>query len=522
MSPPFDLAATSAAATELKSKLAQSNHQPCKRRFAGVRVPVRWLLAVSLWLSPAFHSLSGSLPVRERILRVERGLLPPFSVQGQPLQTMNIADGMKFYQVPGVSVAVINEGKIEWAKGYGVLEAGSNKPVQEETLFQAASISKPVAAMAALALVDRGQLALDEDVNLKLTSWKVPENDFTKLEKVTLRRLLSHNAGLTVHGFPGYAADEPLPTLRAVLDGAKPANTAAILPDIIPGTTCRYSGGGYCVVQQLLIDVTGKTFPFVLRELVFRPLHMNHSSFDQPLPSAKCAFAAVGHTSNGEPIKGKWHVYPEMAAAGLWTTPSDLARFAIELQKCRVGKSRRVLSTPMAQQMLTVQIADAGLGIFLSGSGQMWRFSHNGANEGFRATMVAYAESGCGAVVMANSDSGADLNQAILRSIARAYGWPDYRPKLRSVVAVDPGVYAAYAGDYRISPDLLLRVTREDGKLFAQATKQPKVQLHPDSKTRFFVAEAEVQMTFVPDDKGYVDEVVLNVAGLDVKAKRVK
>jgi hypothetical protein len=232
--------------------------------------------------------------------------------------------------------------------------------------------------------------------------------------------------------------------------------------------------------------------------------------------------AAVGHTSTGEPIKGKWHIYPEMAAAGLWTTPSDLARFAIELQKCRVGKSKRVLSTHMAQQMLTAQIGDAGLGVFLAGSGQMWRFSHGGANEGFRAMMVAYAESGCGAVVMANSDSGADLYQAILRSIAEEYGWPDYRPKVRSVVAVDPKVYALYAGHYQISPDLLLTVTTEEGKLFAQATKQPKVQLHPDSKTRFFVTEAEVQMTFFPDDKGDVSEVVVSVDGQELKAKRIR
>jgi CubicO group peptidase (beta-lactamase class C family) len=241
------------------------------------------------------------------------------------------------------------------------LEAGSDKPVNAETLFQAASISKPVAAMAALALVGRGKLALDEDVNRKLVSWKVPENDFTKEEKVTLRRLLSHSAGLTVHGFPGYAADEPVPTLRAVLDGAKPANTKAILPDMTPGSSWRYSGGGYCVVQQLLMDVTGKPFPLLLQEMVLGPLGMNHSSYEQPLPSAKCGLAAVGHTSTGQPIKGKWHIYPEMAAAGLWTTPSDLARFAIELQKCRIGKSKRVLSTRMAQQMLTAQIGDAGL-----------------------------------------------------------------------------------------------------------------------------------------------------------------
>ena len=477
---------------------------------------------VGFLLPSASNTLAGSVKVEERILRVEQGLLPAVAIRSEPPQTMSITEGMKFHRVPGVSVAVINKGKVEWARGYGVLEAGGDRPVTPETLFQAASISKPVAAMAALAWVQRGALVLDEDVNCKLFSWKVPENDFTKKEKVTLRRLLSHSAGLTVSGFPGYAADEPIPTLRAVLDGVKPANTDPIRPDLTPGSEWRYSGGGYCVVQQLLMDITGKSFPVLLQEGVLGPLGMRHSSYEQPLPSVKWGLAAAGHTSNGQPIKGKWHIYPEMAAAGLWTTPSDLARFAVELQKCRVGKSRRVLSTSMARQMLTPQIGDDGLGIFLRGSGETWRFSHGGANAGFRAMLVAYAESGCGAVVMANSDSGDDLNEAILRSIANEYGWPDYRPKVRAVATVDPLVYAQYAGRYKINPELLLSVTTEEGKLYVQATDQPKVQLHPESKTKFFVTEAEVHITFFPDEKGDVSEVVVNVNGQDVKAKRIR
>ena len=198
--------------------------------------------------------------------------------------------------------------------------------------------------MAALALVQRGKLSLDENVNSRLVSWKIPDNESTKDQKVTLRRLLSHNAGLTVHGFPGYSADDPIPTLVEVLNGAKPANTKPILPDTIPGTELRYSGGGYCVLQQLMMDVTAKPFPDILQDIVLGPLRMSHSSYIQPLPSSRAGSAAVAHNSRGEPIKGKWHTYPEMAAAGLWTTPSDLARFAIELQKCRTGKSSRVLT----------------------------------------------------------------------------------------------------------------------------------------------------------------------------------
>jgi CubicO group peptidase (beta-lactamase class C family) len=339
---------------------------------------------------------------------------------------------------------------------------------------------------------------------------------------VTLRRLLSHTAGLTVHGFPGYATDEAIPSLRAVLNGKKPANTVAIRVDKVPGSGWRYSGGGYCVVQQLMIDITGKPFPSQLKETVLQPLGMNQSTYEQPLPATRRGVAATGHTADSRPVRGRWHVYPEMAAAGLWTTPSDLARFAIELAESHSGKSNRALSRRAAEQMVTPQMGDAGLGIFVNGSGQSLRFSHGGANEGFRAMMVVYAETGRGAVVMVNSDNGADLYNAILRSIAREYEWPDFQPKLRAVVSVDAAACASYVGRYQISPDMVLAITLEEGKLFAQATGQPKIQLHPDSKTRFFITEGEVEMTFLPGDRGKVDEVIVNMNRQEIKAKRLK
>lgn len=199
------------------------------------------------------------------------------------------------------------------------------------TLFQAGSISKPVAALAALRLVEQGKLSLDEDVNAKLVSWKVPGNEFTKEQKVTLRRLLTHSAGLTVHGFPGYAAGAQVPTLVQVLNGEKPANTPAIRVDTVPGRLWRYSGGGYTIMQQLLIDVTQKSFPELMRQLVLEPAGMKHSTYEQPLPPARAGEAATAHDANGQPVKGQFHTYPEMAAAGLWTTPTDLALLAIEL-----------------------------------------------------------------------------------------------------------------------------------------------------------------------------------------------
>jgi CubicO group peptidase (beta-lactamase class C family) len=263
---------------------------------------------------------------------------------------------MQLYKVPGISVAVVDNFKIAWAKGYGVAEAGSSTPVTAHTLFQAASISKPVAAAGTLSLVEQGKLSLDQNVNQRLKSWQVPDNEFTQKEKVTLRRILSHSAGLTVHGFPGYEVGTPIPTLVQIFNGEPPANNPPIRVDIVPGTKYRYSGGGVAIEQQLVIDVTGKPFPQFMRETVLDKIGMTDSTYEQPLPAARAAMAATATRSDGKSIPGKWHVYPEIAAAGLWTTPTDLAKFGIEIALSKQGKANHVISQSMARQMLTPQM----------------------------------------------------------------------------------------------------------------------------------------------------------------------
>jgi len=367
--------------------------------------------------------------LEQRIQRVESGLMPANIAKGETAPKWTIKDRMAHYNVVGVSVAVIDNYAIHWAKGYGRMAKDSERQVTTDTLFQAGSISKPVAATAALHLVEAGKLSLDEDVNRKLKTWHVPENDFTREQKVTLRRILSHSAGLTVHGFPGYTVNETVPSLVDILDGRKPANTPAIRVDLVPGSTERYSGGGYTIMQLLLTDVTGESFPQLLKNLVLDKIGMQHSTYQQPLPADWAANAASGYRDKGDPVPGKWHVYPEMAAAGLWTTASDLARFAIEIQKSREGRANHVLSRDMTNQMLTRQIDGAGLGLMLNGSGNAQRFGHNGADEGFQALMVSTLDSGKGAVVMVNSDNGVRLAEEIVLSIAAEYGWPDYKPR---------------------------------------------------------------------------------------------
>lgn len=366
--------------------------------------------------------LTLPLGAQQRIERIEANVVDlPMGDKEPPLR-LDLAKLMEVYKVPGLSVAVIDNFKIVWAKGYGVLEAGSSKPVTARTLFQAGSISKPVAATGALALVEQGKLALDEDVNLKLKTWKVPENEFTKTEKVTLRRLMSHSGGLTVHGFPGYDVGEPLPTLVQIFNGGKPANTPPIRVDIVPGATERYSGGGVTIEQQLMMDVSGKPFPALMRQLVLDRIGMADSSYEQPLPPARAAMTAAGTRIDGKTVHGRWHIYPEMAAAGLWTTPTDLSKFAIEIALSKQGKSNRVLSEKMTRQMLTPVIDEAGLGFFLE-KDHPGQFGHGGADEGFQALLTMNADLGQGLAIMANSDNGIAVGEFVERAVAKEYGW---------------------------------------------------------------------------------------------------
>jgi CubicO group peptidase (beta-lactamase class C family) len=357
-----------------------------------------------------------------RLQRVEAVAAEIPGEAGQGTIRLSLAELMKTYNVPGLSIAVIENYKIVDTKAYGVTVTGSNEQVTTRTLFQAGSISKPVAATGALSLVEKGKLSLDEDVNQKLTSWKIPENEFTKTEKVTLRRLMSHTAGLTVHGFPGYNVDKPRPTLVQIFNGEKPANTAPIRVDVVPGTLEPYSGGGVTIEQQLMMDVTGKPFPSLMRELVLDKIGMADSSYEQPLPPARAAMTACGTYPDGKPVHGKWHIYPEMAAAGLWTTPTDLAKFAIEIALSKQGKSNRVLSEKLTQEMLTPVKEEAGLGFFLE-KANPGEFGHNGAGEGFQALLEMNADTGNGVAMLANSDNGLSVMDAVLRRVAREYAW---------------------------------------------------------------------------------------------------
>ena len=458
--------------------------------------------------------------ISQRITSVENSLLPPVIIQDEPAPEMTLAVRMQHYKIPGVSIAVINNGEIEWARGYGICDKDNNISVTKTTLFQAASISKPVAAMAALSLVQEGKLALDEDVNDKLKSWKVPENEYTTEQKVTLCGLLSHTAGITVPGFPGYPANQSIPTLLQVLEGIEPANSEPIRVDITPRSQWRYSGGGYTILQQLLIDVVGKPFPMIVEELVLNKIGMKHSTFEQPLPAKLIASAATAH-QEGQRLETKCHNYPEMAAAGLWTTPFDLALFAIELQNALSGLSNQVLSTEMANLMVTPAMHPYGLGLMLNDREKVTRFGHGGANEGFMSKLVAYTSNGQGAIVMTNGSEGYDLAEEIIRGIAKEYDWLDFLGPAKVLAQVNPQIYNLYSGEYELEPNFLLKIIKHQDRLYVQAPEQPEIEMFPESETTFFCKEIEAQITFAKNNAGQVTHLVLNQQG-EYLAKKLK
>jgi CubicO group peptidase (beta-lactamase class C family) len=459
--------------------------------------------------------------VQSRIDKVAACLTTPVVEKDAPAACQTLADRMVADHVPGVSVAVIHDGTIEWAQGFGVVQQGG-APVTAETLFQAGSISKPVTAMAALHLVEQARLSLDTDVNQELASWRIPSNSPAPGAVVTLRELLSHTAGLTVHGFPGYPAGSPIPTLVQILDGEKPANTAPIRLEAPPGHRWKYSGGGYAVLQQLLIDVSHQPFPALLHDTVLAPIGMTHSTFEQPLPEALTVNSATPYQRSGTPVPGGSHTYPEMAAAGLWTTPTDLARFAIEIQRSLRGDANHVLSAATTRQMLTIVQQHYGLGLKIGGSPENPYFAHDGVDAGFENFMIAYAQGGNGAVVMTNAQGGLQLANALIGSIAKVYDWPDLQPIVRTAIKLDPSILAEYAGVYEINsdPKFSLDIRLEDGLLVVHSPFRPNYQILPESRSEFFARVISTEFEFLRNDSGQVAHIVLHYEGLKTRGER--
>ncbi|WP_433006142.1 serine hydrolase domain-containing protein [Kribbella sp. CA-294648] len=408
------------------------------------------------------------------------------------------------FKVPGASWALIDNGVLAERGSIGVAEAGGTTPITARTLFQACSISKPIAVFAMLRLVDWGRLDLDDDVNQWLTSWQLPPTGEWR-PVVTLRQLASHTAGLTVPGFPGYPLGAELPTPVEILDGVRPGNTFGVRVDLVPGTRFRYSGGGTVVLQQLLEDVTRMPFRRLARQLVFEPLGMSDSDFAQPLPPELHDRAATAHDELGRPVEGRWHSYPELAAAGLWTTPTDLVAFALGVQSAYAGASDALISQELAREMLTphAPMADPydrmdalGLGVFLADGGA--RFGHGGSNKGFKCHLVAYRDTGQGAAVMTNGDGGTHIADRALTRMAASYGWQGFPMELSEPAEADEKALQRVTGRYQLRENVYFDVVATDGGLDVVFARQPALRFGPRGKGCFgarWGIDAELRLT---------------------------
>lgn len=366
------------------------------------------------------HSHSQNLT--KRIDATENGLLFPAIFSGnQKVQKFNILTLLDKYKIHGASVAVINNGKIDWTKTYGFVDANHTEKVTKETLFQSASIGKIITALVALKLVEEGKLDLDEDINNQLKSWKLTTNKITEKNPVTLRHLLSHSSGLTDdYGFLGYPPHKEIPSILQILNRQSPSkNTKALVVKTIPGKVERYSGGGYLIAQLLIEENSGMSFENCVQKYIFDPLEMTNSTYNYHPDKTSNSSIANGHKSNGKALKKKkYHIYPEKAAAGPWTTAEDLGRLIIGIQ------NNAVLTSETSKQMLSPQINQKGLGLNLKGIEKPTAFWHAGQNLGYTGLLYGLIENGKGAVILLNSDGGENLMQEFISSVAMAYNWP--------------------------------------------------------------------------------------------------
>lgn len=425
-----------------------------------------------------------------RITRIEEGLAPVLRIKGEPERRYSIDDRLEELGIPGLSVAVAVDGRVEWARAWGMADVDDNEPMTTDTLLLAGSISKPVAAVRALQLVEEGVFELDENINRYLASWQLPDNEFTATEKVTLRRILSHTAGLTVWGFPGYDQGDDIPGVVDVLEGK--GNTEPVRVYRRPGEGWQYSGGGYTILQLAITDTEQSSFPATMATHVLEPLGMADSTYENPLPERFHGRAATGYRADGTEVEGEWPIYPEMAAAGLWTTPSELVQYAIAVQTILLDGSDGILRHGTVLEMLDADSGTHGLGP----SVDEYTFGHGGADEGFRATLAAWTDRPVAVVAMVNSDNGRILREVML-SIAAEYELPGFEPVIREIADVGPDELDKFIGQYEGDPIGTVNVRVEDGRL--QLTGEDgdfRTSFHPQGPREFFDAESGAILEF--------------------------
>lgn len=465
---------------------------------------------------------SSQPPEDPKINQVENSLTPGV-VYGDTIPNLNLGQRMREKGVKGLSIAVINNYEIVWAKGYGWADSAEGRKVTPDTRFQAASISKSLNSLAIMKLIQEGKLDGDADINNYLKSWQFPYDPVSKGKKINAWQLMSHTAGLNVHGFPGYKETDSLPTIVQVLDGLKPANTGAVRSVNEPGKEFKYSGGGTTILQLMLQDITGKSYADYIQENILNPIGMTNSSFQQP-PSSKGDYA-TGYYQDGNAVEGKFHIYPEQAAAGLWTTPTDLAKYIIECQKTLKAGSGKILSREMMEKRMTPYMDSIfAMGVFIVSTPGGNYFTHNGGNEAFLCTSYGSLENGNGVVIMINGENFSIISE-VLNAVARVYGWKDFlRNEFRPSIPLQADSLAQYTGKFLLNKDTI-QINQKDGKLFGQQNRQPAAgyRLHFSNVNAFSLEEVPgARFIWLRDRNGFPGSLLLSEDGREVMLRRIE
>ncbi|BCW90884.1 D-aminopeptidase [Alphaproteobacteria bacterium SO-S41] len=409
-------------------------------------------------------------PLGARQAAFEKGLLPIVRIADEDTR-WTVDERLAHYKCPAVGVAAIKDGRLDWAAGYGVRGREDPRPVNADTIFMLASCSKPVCAMVVLQQVERGLVDLDVDVNKYLKRWQIPQNEFTSGETVTLRRMLSHTAGLSINGWPVIPHGGQIPTIYDILEGRPPSIHPAVVVNKPPGGTHRYSGGGFLLAEMLIEDQTGRKFDELADELIFGPLGMANTTFTHPLPERLRGNVAGGHRMDGSAIPGGWMISVDKGAGGIMGSAADFATFQIACRDAWLGKPGAILTQSLAKEMMTPQANSTfGLGWGLSGSGATLRFRHGGSNDGYQSETTCYLESGDGGVAITNAVSGIFLYNEVLNGLADLYDWPGYLPPPRRARPLTVAEQERYIGTYTIVSGVempYLRIWRDGGRLLS-------------------------------------------------------
>ncbi|MFK7921229.1 MAG: serine hydrolase domain-containing protein [Bacteroidia bacterium] len=453
--------------------------------------------------------------VEKEIYEIETSLVKSIHIKGETIEKFSIEDRMQAYKVPGLSIAVVKEGEIRWTKSYGLADANRKTVVDENTLFQAASISKPITALAILKLAQEQMVDLDANVNLYLKGWQIEDNEFTTKEKVSLRRLLTHTAGLNGHGFDGYLQDEDIPTTIEILNGE--GNSRRVIVENTPGAEWRYSGMGYVILQKVVEDVTGIPFADFMQTEILMPLGMKHSTYKHQINVEPDFNISSAHDLDGAVIEGRWHNFPEMGPGGLWTTASDFAQYCISIQNILSGKSSSFLSKESVASIFTKTQHDWGLGPLIQGENETLRFTHDGHNTGYITEYLAFAHKGEAVIIMTNGEYGRGLVQEILMSVSSYYDWDTHHQRVIVPPMLSAEELNKFVGEYRWidRPNYIIEVIMNEGQLRFVAPGFPVDNLTPYQTHDFIDIETEVEVHFQSSKEGQINGAIWRDCNLE-------